>query len=162
MPLPGGSDPNPVPVPLVFQARDHSSCHHSCKVVPNSENVMKLIGPLSLWLRAISSHLQTCGCSIVVGSNAEKINKVSDLKGVVSEINVLFQPVNWSVFGIGSTGSCSSGCCESNTSCTRESPNCSDRLEKRKSWICLKGFTAHFSYMLALQLESGSNILLLG
>ncbi|XP_069096771.1 guanine nucleotide exchange factor C9orf72 homolog isoform X2 [Pleurodeles waltl] len=25
---------------------------------------------------AISSHLQTCGCSIVVGSNAEKVNKI--------------------------------------------------------------------------------------
>lgn len=46
--LPGGSDPSPVPVPLVLQARDHSFCHHSWKVVPNSENVIKLIGPLSL------------------------------------------------------------------------------------------------------------------
>lgn len=25
---------------------------------------------------AISSHLQTCGCSVVVGSSAEKVNKV--------------------------------------------------------------------------------------
>lgn len=32
---------------------------------------------LSVWFRAISSHLQTCGCSIVVGSNAEKVNKVT-------------------------------------------------------------------------------------
>lgn len=27
-------------------------------------------------LRAISSHLQTCGCSMVVGSNPDKVNKV--------------------------------------------------------------------------------------
>uniref|UniRef100_A0A3P8UIK4 C9orf72-SMCR8 complex subunit n=2 Tax=Cynoglossus semilaevis TaxID=244447 RepID=A0A3P8UIK4_CYNSE len=26
--------------------------------------------------KAVSSHLQTCGCSIVVGSNAEKVNKI--------------------------------------------------------------------------------------
>jgi hypothetical protein len=28
-------------------------------------------------LRAISSHLQTCGCSMVVGSNPDKVNKVN-------------------------------------------------------------------------------------
>lgn len=106
MPLPGGSDPNPVPVPLVLQARDHSFCHYSCKVLPNSQKVIKLIAPLSRCFRAISSHLQTCGCSIVVGSNPEKINKVEDLKGVVFEIIVHFQPINCvgnsTVFGIGS------------------------------------------------------------
>uniref|UniRef100_U3FZQ2 C9orf72-like protein n=1 Tax=Micrurus fulvius TaxID=8637 RepID=U3FZQ2_MICFL len=30
----------------------------------------------SFLLKAISSHLQTCGCSVVIGSSAEKVNKI--------------------------------------------------------------------------------------
>ncbi|XP_043917790.1 guanine nucleotide exchange C9orf72 homolog [Protopterus annectens] len=32
--------------------------------------------PAEFLHKAISSHLQTCGCSVVVGSNAEKVNKI--------------------------------------------------------------------------------------
>uniref|UniRef100_A0A3Q1C8Y6 CI072 protein n=1 Tax=Amphiprion ocellaris TaxID=80972 RepID=A0A3Q1C8Y6_AMPOC len=42
--------------------------------------------------KAISSHLQTCGCSIVVGSNPEKINKDSTGSFVLPFRQVLYSP----------------------------------------------------------------------
>ncbi|XP_049917723.1 guanine nucleotide exchange factor C9orf72 homolog isoform X2 [Epinephelus moara] len=42
--------------------------------------------------KAISSHLQTCGCSIVVGSNPEKVNKDSTGSFVLPFRQVLYSP----------------------------------------------------------------------
>ncbi|XP_073907775.1 guanine nucleotide exchange factor C9orf72 homolog isoform X3 [Castor canadensis] len=43
-------------------------------------------------LNAISSHLQTCGCSIVVGSSAEKVNKDSTGTFVLPFRQVIYAP----------------------------------------------------------------------
>lgn len=47
---------------------------------------------LSWIYSAISSHLQTCGCSVVVGSSAEKINKV--IYFIIQQIICLFNTAN--------------------------------------------------------------------
>ncbi|XP_063450083.1 guanine nucleotide exchange factor C9orf72 homolog isoform X4 [Pan paniscus] len=43
-------------------------------------------------LNAISSHLQTCGCSVVVGSSAEKVNKDSTGSFVLPFRQVMYAP----------------------------------------------------------------------
>ncbi|MBN3279133.1 CI072 protein, partial [Polyodon spathula] len=52
------------------------SCHedflHKQKYGKNATTLIYIF----LFSRAISSHLQTCGCSMVVGSNPEKVNKM--------------------------------------------------------------------------------------